>query len=72
MLPPVFIKIMTTIQVVKIQREEDSKWEKALELNIDQFDAINRIYDENGFEIDEYFDIKRSKSNKLIDIPSFP
>ena len=63
---------MTTIQVVKIQREEDSKWEKALELNIDQFDAINRIYDENGFEIDEFYDIKRPKNSKLIDIPSFP
>ena len=63
---------MTTIQVVKIQREEDSEWEKALELNIDHFDAINRIYDENGFEVDEYYDIKRPKNSKLIDIPSFP
>jgi hypothetical protein len=63
---------MTTIQVVKIMREKNSKWEKALELNIDQFDAINRIYDENGFEIDEFYDIKRPKNNELIDIPSFP
>ena len=63
---------MTTIQVVKIQREEDSNWEKAIELTIDQFDAINRIYDENGFEIDEFYDIKRPKNSKVIDIPSFP
>ena len=63
---------MTTIQVVKIKREENSKWEKALELNIDLFDAINRIYDEAGFEIDEFYDIKRPNNSKLINIPSFP
>lgn len=62
---------MTTIQVVKIKKEECSKWEKALRLHIDAFDSIERIYDESGFEVDEIFDIKELKNSKEIDIPNF-
>ena len=63
---------MTTIQVVKIQKEENSNWEKAIELNIDDFDAINVIIDCNGLTLDEFYDIERPKNSKLLPIPSFP
>lgn len=63
---------MTIIIVVYIKRDENSKWEKALKLDIDKFDAINRIYDNDGFEIDEFYDIKYTRNSKFIDIPFFP
>lgn len=63
---------MTTIQSVKIKRQEDSLWEKAIELIIDHFDSVQRIYDVWGFEIDEYYDIKYYDNDLPINIPLFP
>ena len=47
---------MTTVEKIRIKREENSKWENALEFIIHDFDAIQIIFDSNGNEIDEYYD----------------
>lgn len=49
---------MTTVQKVKVKREENSKWENAIEMIIHEFDAIQIIIDANGKEIDEYWECK--------------
>lgn len=64
---------MTTVQIIKIQREdENSKWEKALRIHIDHFDAIEVVIDENGFIVDSYYDDKNVKTFKEHSIPFFP
>lgn len=64
---------MTTVQIIKIQREdENSKWEEALRIHIDNFDAIEVVIDENGFIVDSYYDDKNVKTFKEHPIPFFP
>lgn len=57
---------MTITKVVKIKREKNSEWERALELNFDVF-SIKKIYDENGLEISKYYDIEylNNKSTRV-------
>ena len=47
---------MTTVEKIRVKREENSKWENALELIIHDFDAIQIILDSRGNEISEYYD----------------
>lgn len=63
---------MTTIRTILIKKEEDSEWEKCLELHIDKFDAIQVIIDEWGCVVEEYYDEKIPKLTKEIPISKFP
>ena len=54
---------MTTIRVVRIQRQKNSEWEKALELTIDDEKGI--IFDVFGNIVNNYVNIEKFNKRKL-------
>ena len=54
---------MTTIRVVRIQRQTNSEWEKALELTIDDEKGI--IFDVFGNIVNNYVNIGKFNNRKL-------
>jgi rRNA processing protein Gar1 len=54
---------MTTIRVVRVQRQTNSEWEKALELTIDDEKGI--IFDVFGNIVNNYINIGKFNKRKL-------
>lgn len=54
---------MTTIRVIRIQRQKNSEWEKALELKIDDEKGI--IFDVFGNIVNNYINIEKFNKRKL-------